>query len=101
MSTKISIQEHNAATAQKFLQDLFAEYHPRDFAVRFWDGSTWEAETDQPRFTLAINHPDALRRMLRDTSSDLSAGEAYIYDDFDIEGDIYAVFPLADWRHNI
>ena len=26
-----------------FLQDLFSDY-PRDFAVRFWDGTVWEPD---------------------------------------------------------
>jgi len=29
--------------------------------------------------------------------SELALGEAYIYDDFDIEGDIEAAFDLADY----
>jgi len=36
--------------------------------------------------------------------TELAMGEAYIYDDFDIEGEIEAIFPLADYlvngRHN-
>ncbi len=35
--------------------------------------------------------------MFRDTRSDLSIAEAYIYDDFDIEGDIYAIYPVGEW----
>ena len=36
------------------LRDLFAEYHPRDFDVRLWDGTVWPAETDETRFTLTF-----------------------------------------------
>lgn len=97
MCAQIAVKDRAVSHSLKFLQGLFEDYHPRDFAVRFWEGSTWEAETDEPRFTLVLNHPGALRRMFRDTSSDLSVGEAYIYNDFDIEGDIHAVFPLAEW----
>ena len=38
----------------------------------------------------------ALRTMFS-RPSELTLGEAYIYDDFDIEGDIEAVFQLADY----
>lgn len=34
-----------------FLQALLADYHPRDFTVRLWDGSQWPAETKSSRFT--------------------------------------------------
>ncbi len=96
MSKQLAVQDKDVATALDFLQALFGDVHPREFAVRFWDGSVWEAETEEPRFTLVLKHPGALRLMFRDPSSDLSMGEAYIYDDFDIEGDIFGVFPLAE-----
>jgi len=79
-----------------FLKDLLGDYHPRDFAVRLWDGTVWAAEPGQPaRFTLALKHPGALRRMFW-PPTEISLAEAYTYDDFDIEGEIEAVFPLAD-----
>lgn len=90
------VRNKDVAAAQAFLEAAFKDFHPRDFAVRFWDGSVWEAETDEPRFTLVLKHPGALRLMFRDLSTDLSMGEAYIYDDFDIEGDIFEVYKLAD-----
>ena len=79
-----------------FLEDLLGDYHPRDFAVRMWDGTTWCAEPGQPtRFTLALKHPGALRTMFW-PPNEISLAEAYIYDDFDIEGEIENVFRLAD-----
>ncbi len=95
MST-LNVTDRYVAVALDFLQALLGDLHPRDFSVRLWDGTVWPAETDPPRFTLVLKHPGALRLMFRDLSSDLSMGEAYIYDDFDIEGDIFGVFPLAD-----
>ena len=86
----------NAEITLSFLQDLFGSYHPRDFRVRLWDGTTWEPEPGQPaRFTLALKHPGALRKMFW-PPCDLTLGEAYIYDDFDIEGDIESVSSLAE-----
>jgi len=79
-----------------FLDDLFAEHRPRDFAVRLWDGTLWGPEPGQPaRFTLVLEYPGALRSMFW-PPGEISLSEAYIYDDFDIEGEIEAVFPLAD-----
>ena len=93
------VQTTDSATTRSlaFLQTLFKDYHPRDFTVRLWDGTIWPAESDPPRFTLVLNHPGALRQMFRETSSDLSIGESYVYNDFDIEGDLEAAFPVADY----
>jgi cyclopropane-fatty-acyl-phospholipid synthase len=96
MTTQVQTSDKVAADSLAWLQALLGDYHPRDFTVRLWDGSQWPAETTSPRFTLALKHPGALRRMFQNPSSDLSLGEAYIYDDFDIEGDIEAVFQVAD-----
>jgi cyclopropane-fatty-acyl-phospholipid synthase len=96
MAVQSATRDEQVAAALAFLQAVFENIHPRDFAVRFWDGSVWEAETEEPRFTIVLKHPGALRLMFRDLSSDLSMGEAYIYDDFDIEGGIFEVYRLAD-----
>ncbi len=78
-----------------FLDHLFAGYTRHDFRVRFWDGSSW-GKAVAPRFTLVLKHPGALRAMFL-SASELSLGEAYIYDDFDIEGDIEAAVELGDY----
>lgn len=80
-----------------FLQELLEDLHPRNFAVRLWDGSEWKEEEGQPRrFTLVLNRPGALRAMFW-APSELSLGEAYLFGDFDIEGDIGSAFELADY----
>jgi len=79
----------------ELLDALVMNYPKRDFQVRLWDQTTWGTE-ERPRFTLVLKHPGALRSMLS-SSSELTLGEAYIYDDFDIEGDIEAAFDLADY----
>lgn len=67
---------------------------PRAFSVRLWDGTELPAE-DKPVFSLALNHPGALRRMFK-PPIELSLGEAFILKDFDIEGDIFSVIPLME-----
>ena len=81
--------------SDELLDELFADYPHRDFQIRLWDGSVWGA-TKEPRVTLIVKHPEALRRMFLDPS-ELAMGEAYIFDDFDIAGDIEAAFDLADY----
>jgi cyclopropane-fatty-acyl-phospholipid synthase len=83
-------------SSRAFLESLFVAYGPRDFAVRFWDGSTWDADTESPRFTLVLKHPGALRAMFW-PPNELSVAEAYLHDDYDIEGDIEACLPVADY----
>ncbi len=79
----------------EFLDVLLKNYPKRDFQVRLWDQTTWGTE-HRPRFTLVLKHPGTLRSMFS-SPSELALGEAYIYDDFDIEGDIEATFDLADY----
>lgn len=87
--------ETPSLVCHKFLDDLLADYQRRDFQIQFWDGTIWGTE-EQPRFTLVLNHPGALRAMFS-LPSELTLGEAYIRDDFDIAGDIEAAFDLADY----
>lgn len=77
----------------ELLEALFAD-DDLPCRVRFWDGTVWERGHDS-RFTLALKHPGALRRMLRDRG-ELGVGEAYVFGDFDIEGDIAGAFELSD-----
>jgi cyclopropane-fatty-acyl-phospholipid synthase len=79
-----------------FLRDLFSGYS-RDFAVRLWDGTLWAPDAGrEPRFTVVLRHPGAARAMFWPPGQ-LTLSEAYFYDDFDIEGDLEAVFPLVDY----
>jgi cyclopropane-fatty-acyl-phospholipid synthase len=87
--------EAHSLISAKSLESLLADYPRRDFQVRLWDGTTWGVEK-QPRFALVLKHPGALRAMFL-SPSELKLGEAYIHDDFDIEGDIEAAFDLADY----
>jgi len=78
-------------------QALVGDFHPRDFDVRFWDGSTWRAEEGSPaKFTLVLNHPEALQSMFS-PPLEVALGEAYAYGDYDIEGDFESAFGLADY----
>jgi cyclopropane-fatty-acyl-phospholipid synthase len=61
----------------------------RYFDVRFWDGTTDRGGEANPRFTLVLNRPAALRRMLL-PPSELSLVESYISGDIDIDGSMEA-----------
>lgn len=92
-----AVLDPTVQNALSFLQSIFADYSPRDFSIRLWDGTSWDPEPGNPaRFTLVLQHPGTLRKMFI-PPNELTLGEAYIYDDFDVEGDMEAVFSLADY----
>jgi cyclopropane-fatty-acyl-phospholipid synthase len=86
-------QEVNSLRCIQFLEEILSDYRNNGLQIRLWDGRIWGAT--QPRCTLILNYPGTLRRLCTDPS-ELALGQAYIYDDVDIEGDIEAVFALAD-----
>jgi cyclopropane-fatty-acyl-phospholipid synthase len=78
------------------LDAVLGRYPSDEFAVRLWDGTVWPRERGQtPAFCLVLNHPAALRRMFL-PPTEVNLGEAYIYGDMDVEGDLIAAFRLAD-----
>lgn len=78
-------------TARTVLEGIFGPPGARHFRIRLWDGSTEGPEDGA--FTLAINRPGALRRMFL-PPSELAIGEAYLRDDFDVDGSLEAATNL-------
>jgi len=66
---------------------------PRSFAVRLWEGT--ELPATKPAFSLTLHHAGALRRMFA-PPIELSLGEAFIYGDFDLDGDIISALSLLE-----
>src|SRR5229473_2604957 len=89
--------DKSAAKAMAIVQELLRDYHPRNFRVELWDGTRLDTEPGQfCRFTWRINHASRLRAALN-AATQVALGEAYIYNDFDISGDILAIFPVAEY----
>jgi cyclopropane-fatty-acyl-phospholipid synthase len=63
--------------------------------IRLWDGTMWPDER-QRAATLVLKHPDSLGRMLL-PGTEVGLAEAYVHNDFDIEGDIEAAFEIGDF----
>lgn len=75
-----------AAAQIEFLDKIMNCHGPRDFGIRIWDGSHRGSEPGQlERFTLIFNHPAAVRNAFWPKNK-CAFGEAYIYDDLEIEG---------------
>ena len=88
--------ERSSEVVLRFVDAVLGDVEPRDFSVRLRDGTTWgPGDGEEARFTLVLNDPSALRRLFP-KPTDLAAGEAFIYGDIDIEGDVEAVFEVAD-----
>ena len=75
------------------LDTLFGDHKSR-LRVRLWDGSYWPDEKER-LVTMVLKHPGALRCMFV-PGDEVSMGEAYLYDDIDIEGNAEAIFAVAD-----
>jgi len=102
MSMSVATTKDPAVRASfDFLGDLLSGYGPRDFAVRAWDGAVWEPDAGRPAcFTLVLQHPGAVRKMFWPPNN-YSVGEAYIYDDIDIEGDIHSYFTCLCYLYEL
>lgn len=90
------LQAKAAARSIAIVEELLRDYQPRDFAVELWDGTQLAPDPGQfCRFTWKINHPGALRAIFR-SDRQVALGEAYVYGDFDLTGDLLAIFELAE-----
>ena len=87
-------QDQAAELTRRLLHGLFREDVLQNLGVRLWDGTRWPDDNPRPT-TLLLNHPGALRSMFL-PGSEVGLGEAYLYNDFDVDGNLEAVFGLAD-----
>lgn len=89
-----AVPDRSLRHARAAIAELFGPPPARTFDVRYWDGST-ELASGPTQYTLCINRPGSLRRMLL-PPSELSIVEAYISGDVDIDGDLEAAVTLGD-----
>jgi len=78
----------------QFLDEVFKPANVATVGVRLWDGTNWPDDNPRPA-VLVLQHSGALRSMFA-AGTELAMAEAYLYNDFDVEGDIIAIFDLAD-----
>jgi cyclopropane-fatty-acyl-phospholipid synthase len=92
-----SASDEATRLSMQLLDRVFGGEAGRRVSLRLWNGATWPADaTGAPRpATLVLKHPGALRQMFL-PGTELGLAEAYLYDDFDIEGEAEAVFDLAN-----
>lgn len=84
----------------KMLDQLFHGYSGPNFAVRLWDGSGWRfSEQTDPVSTIVFENDSALRALFVNPN-EITLGEAYIHNDVEIEGDLFAVFDVVEYILN-
>jgi cyclopropane-fatty-acyl-phospholipid synthase len=78
----------------RLLDELFIGEARQQIGVRLWNGTLWPDAAPRPA-ELVLKSPGALRSMFL-PGNELALAEAYLYDDFDIVGDIEKVFDLSE-----
>jgi len=80
---------------RRVLNEIFAGCPLQKVGIRLWNGAMWpDARTREA--TLVLNHPGALSQMLW-PGTEVGLAEAYLHDDFDVEGNIEAAFEIGDF----
>jgi cyclopropane-fatty-acyl-phospholipid synthase len=103
----ISSEKTVEARTRHLLSEIFAGGSTGRVGVRLWDGTIWP--DNQPRkVTLVLKHPGALGRMFL-SGTEVGLAEAYLRNDFDVEGDIEVAFEIShflighldDWKKKL
>lgn len=76
------------------LNKIFNNSTSDNVGFRLWDGTQWPDDKSRSA-TILLKHPGTLREMFL-SGTEVGLAEAYLYDDFDIDGDIEAVFEMAE-----
>jgi cyclopropane-fatty-acyl-phospholipid synthase len=78
------------------LATLFERYDGPGFSIRLWNGWQWTCAQDKVSCTLVVNSPNALTSLAGGVD-EVSLGEAFIFKDLDVEGDLFSAFALAEF----
>jgi len=74
--------------------DQILGQNSEQMGVRLWNGVLWPDDRLRPA-TLVLQHPAAISQMFA-TGTEVGLAEAYLRNDFDIEGDIAAAFEISE-----
>ena len=94
-SPAVVVDNGAVSRCRAVLAALFGEPGQRPFDVKFWDGTVDRGKSARAPFTLVLNRPAALRRMLL-PPNEMSIVESYIAGDVDIEGSLEAGSNLGE-----
>ena len=89
--------ESIAAQRESTLERLFHGYEGPPFAIRLWDGWQWNSPGHaSPRCTLVFHSEDALHALMAHPN-EVTLGERFLNKEIDVEGDLFAVFDMAEY----
>jgi cyclopropane-fatty-acyl-phospholipid synthase len=93
----LSALNHSQRT--QLFQDLFRDYSGPCFAIRSFDGWHWiSCPSESPQCTFVVKSASVWHTLLKDPT-DRTLGEAFINQDLDVEGDLFAAFPAARYLY--
>jgi cyclopropane-fatty-acyl-phospholipid synthase len=90
-----SSQNRVQERTRRVLSEIFEGCSLDKVGVRLWDGTTWPDERPRPAI-LALKDSEAIGRMFL-PGTEAGLAEAYLHNDFDIEGDFEAAFEVGDF----
>jgi len=88
MKTNSSVE--NTQLTLSLLREILNDEAVHDIRVRLWGGTCFPDATPR-KATLVLKHPGSLRSMLL-PGTEVRLAEAYLFDDFDIEGTVEEIF---------
>ncbi len=86
--------DRSAEITINLLEEVFSGNESTEVGVRLWNGTYWP-DSNPRQTTLVLKHPGAFRRMFL-PGNEVALAEVYLYDDFDVEGNLESVFSLVD-----
>jgi cyclopropane-fatty-acyl-phospholipid synthase len=91
--TRSEVDEQARERTIELASDILGPPERWPIATRLWDGTALGPAG--ARTTVVLNHPWSLRSLLWPVN-EVNAGEAYIFGDVDVEGDVEGMFALLD-----
>ena len=94
MVSAVTTEDTSEERAISILDEIFAGSSPERVGFRLWSGVNWPDERPHAA-TIVLRSPSSLAKMFL-PGTEVGLAEAYLHNDFDIEGDIEAAFDIAD-----
>lgn len=91
------MNDRSPHSCEKLLPSLFRNYTGPNFALRFWDGTSWICRSSEPaEFAIAL-HSSRVLEALASRPDEITLGEAFVRKELEIEGDLLRVFDFAEF----
>ncbi len=88
-----------SSRATTTLGELFRNYEGPPFAIRLWNGWTWNSAPgngNPPVCTIVLTTPKVLRTLLFNPTQ-IGLGEAFLAQEIEVEGDLFSVFEIGQY----